>query len=77
MKLPLNTEMCRKTNIRKEPHIAKSWYPANDMVAGGRGADQLFGEDDDDVLEGGDGPDVIHGGRGNDTIRGGLQFQKL
>ena len=47
---------------------------ANDIVAGGGGADDLFGNNDADELRGGLGgteedPEQLRGGNGNDTVK--------
>jgi VCBS repeat-containing protein len=43
----------------------------NDTLAGGAGADLLFGQNGNDTLTGGDGYDLLCGGNGNDTLSGG------
>lgn len=43
----------------------------DDIITGGDGADEIYGEADNDILYGGNGSDKIHGGRGDDTIYGG------
>ncbi|CUH69401.1 Cyclolysin [Thalassovita autumnalis] len=43
-----------------------------DILIGGSGADQLFGQLGQDILEGGAGADVLAGGLENDLINGGL-----
>jgi Tol biopolymer transport system component len=45
--------------------------PGNDIVAGGRGGDDLFGGTGNDVLIGGSGSDRLYGGPGDDTLYGG------
>jgi Ca2+-binding RTX toxin-like protein len=45
--------------------------PANDIVAGGRGGDNLFGGAGNDVLVGGSGSDHLYGGPGDDVLYGG------
>lgn len=44
---------------------------ADDVMSGGRKADQLYGFDGNDILEGDTGSDVLNGGLGNDTLIGG------
>jgi Ca2+-binding RTX toxin-like protein/Tol biopolymer transport system component len=45
--------------------------PGNDIVAGGRGGDNLFGGSGNDVLIGGSGSDRLYGGPGDDVLYGG------
>ncbi len=45
--------------------------PGNDVVAGGRGGDNLFGGTGNDVLVGGSGSDHLYGGPGDDVLYGG------
>lgn len=42
-----------------------------DIVSGGRGRDDLYGDAGKDILNGGKGADDLHGGTGNDTLNGG------
>ena len=42
--------------------------PFSDWLAGGPGADVIYGNGDDDRLTGGDGADDHYGGQGNDAI---------
>lgn len=46
--------------------------PGNDILDGGAGDDQLFGEGGDDTLTGGAGADHIDGSDGDDTVTAGL-----
>jgi Ca2+-binding RTX toxin-like protein/Tol biopolymer transport system component len=45
--------------------------PGNDIVAGGRGGDNLFGGTGNDALIGGSGSDHLYGGPGDDVLYGG------
>src|SRR3954469_23258093 len=45
--------------------------PGDDIVAGGRGGDDLFGGTGNDVLIGGSGSDHLYGGPGDDILYGG------
>jgi len=40
----------------------------NDILSGGGGSDQIFGEFGNDILDGGNGQDTLDGGVGDDTI---------
>ena len=42
-----------------------------DVIDGGAGDDQLFGQDDDDILIGGSGDDLLDGGVDDDDLDGG------
>jgi Ca2+-binding RTX toxin-like protein len=44
----------------------------NDVLAGGAGADAMFGSDGDDTLSGAAGADLLFGGGGVDAMSGGL-----
>ncbi|MCL4186342.1 MAG: calcium-binding protein [Rhodobacteraceae bacterium] len=43
----------------------------NDLLAGGRLKDQLYGRGGHDLIGGGDGNDTLDGGDGSDTLHGG------
>ena len=43
----------------------------NDIMKGGKGADELHGKDGNDLLTGGAGNDTLFGDAGNDTLSGG------
>ncbi|HEY9778808.1 MAG TPA: calcium-binding protein [Leptolyngbyaceae cyanobacterium] len=43
----------------------------DDMLTGGAGDDDLYGQNGRDMLDGGDGIDLLQGGNGNDTLNGG------
>ncbi|MGL5793668.1 MAG: hypothetical protein ACRC06_04550, partial [Waterburya sp.] len=42
----------------------------HDVIKGGEGADELYGENDNDILTGGLGNDTLIGGAGKDSIIG-------
>jgi Tol biopolymer transport system component len=42
--------------------------PCGDVLTGGEGGDDLFGQGNDDILEGGNGVDVLSGGDDDDTL---------
>lgn len=44
----------------------------SDIISGGEGDDQLFGQGAADTIDGGAGNDLIHGGSGADIITGGV-----
>jgi uncharacterized delta-60 repeat protein len=45
-------------------------FGGNDVLTGGRFADQMYAGDGDDLLFGGHGNDLLDGGRGNDVLNG-------
>lgn len=49
----------------------------DDLLYGGLGNDQLYGQGGDDLLNGGDGDDALYGDAGNDLLVGGLGFDTL
>ena len=55
---------------RCRPRICSA-ATGNDVLTGGSGADQLFGEAGNDTLLGSGGSDLLFGGAGNDTLTGG------
>ena len=59
-----------ETNGALPPRIC-SVAAGNDVLTGGSGADQLFGEAGNDTLLGRGGTDLLFGGEGNDTLTGG------
>jgi uncharacterized repeat protein (TIGR01451 family) len=46
--------------------------PGNDIIVGGRGDDQIDGENDNDTINGGAGNDSLCGDNGRDVLVGGL-----
>jgi choice-of-anchor C domain-containing protein len=62
------------TKINVAPTVVSQ---GNDILNGGAGNDQLFGNGGDDTLNGGAGNDSLFGGSGNDTLRGGSGNDRL
>jgi choice-of-anchor C domain-containing protein len=62
------------TKINVTPTVVSQ---GNDVLNGGAGNDQLFGNGGNDTLNGGAGNDSLFGGAGDDTLRGGAGSDRL